>query len=707
MQPSISFPTKFLTTLGTFLLFIILSPLLNAQQPKNATQLKVIRNTSSMIDQAVEKDLVANQLKPFPIIDDATFLRRTYIGIIGRIPTHQEAITFLNSKQPDKRAALIDSLVYSPGYESKTFNYWADLLRLVSNDEQYGLGWHVWLRDSVAENKPYDKMVYEMLSASGHASENPAVGYYLRDRNMLLDNISNSVQVFLGTQIGCAQCHDHPFEDWTQKQYYQLAAFGANIDYKSETARKKILETAIYVAKEKGIDLNKPNDKKDFATKGKKNKNKGKNNQRNNFIRKMTRDLRSVFQRFPRNEIAINNNKTLKLPDDYQYNDGKPGDVVAPKPLFKEIPNIHQGPNKLENFAQWVTDPKNPQFTKTIANRLWKHVYGYGLAEPLDNWTVRTKVSHPEALALVEKILIKNKYNIRETLRILYHTQLFQRTVSTAEVTTGSTYAFQGPILRRLSAEELHDSFLTLEQGNLDAKKNDTLSSRWESYTATIDSLLKASPKTIMQIDAIADETESKLNSLRADARKLRLARDKATGDGLPEKAAKIQSQQRKIYAKIKAIQRQSVNKAAEDTPMAASMMQMTSMNVLRTRSKGAFRASEMPAPSNGRHFLSRFGASDRQTPNASHTDASIPQTLTLLNGREILAVTDRKGTLPNLLLKASSPTEKLNVLFITIYSRYPSEAELQKYAPFMKNPKETRVLAKAMLNSKRFLFLQ
>ncbi len=698
----LTFPTKLLTILGCAVFLSI--PGLNAQQAENSTQLKIIRSTSSMIDQAVEKDLIASKLKPFPIIDDATFLRRTYIGIIGRIPTHQEATKFLNNKQSDKRAALIDSLVYSPGYESKTFNYWADLLRLESNDEQYGLGWHVWLRDSVAANKPYDKMVYEMLSASGHASKNPAVGYYLRDRNMLLDNISNSVQVFLGTQIGCAQCHDHPFEDWTQKQYYQLAAFGANIDYKSESQRKKILETAIHISKEKGLpEIAKNNNK----GKNKKNKNRAKNNQLRKIIRTTNKDLRSIFQRFSKNEITLNNTKTLKLPDDYQYNDGKPGEVVKPNPIFKEIPNLHQGPDRLENFAKWVTDPKNPQFTKTIANRLWQHVYGYGLAEPLDNWTDRTKVSHPKALALVERILLKNDYNVRETLRILYHTQLFQRTVSTAEVKPGSTYAFQGPILRRLSAEELHDSFLTLEKGNLDAKRNQNLTNRWESYTSSIDSILKASPETIIQIGAIAVETEKKVYSLKAQARKLKLAIEKAKGDGLPDKAKELQTQQRGTYAKIKAIQRQSASKASKDIPMAGSMVQMASMNSLRTKSNGSFRASEIPAPARGGRFLSMFGASDRQTPNAAQTDASIPQTLSLLNGREVLSVTDRKGTLPNLLKKANSPTEKLNTLFITIYSRYPTDAELKKYGPLMKTAKQTQVLAKAMLNSKRFLFLQ
>ena len=105
------------------------------------------------------------------------------------------------------------------------FNFWADLLRLKTNHEKYGLGWHVWIRDAVEKNTPYDEFVHAMISSDGLASENPAVGYYLRDRGMLLDNISNTAQVFLGTQIGCAQCHDHPFEDVTQRQYYEFAAF--------------------------------------------------------------------------------------------------------------------------------------------------------------------------------------------------------------------------------------------------------------------------------------------------------------------------------------------------------------------------------------------------------------------------------------------------------------------------------------------------
>ncbi|RZL07240.1 MAG: DUF1549 domain-containing protein, partial [Hymenobacter sp.] len=114
-------------------------------------------------------------------------------------------------------------------------------MRVQTGQEEFGLGWQVWLRKSLSGNKAWDAMVREMLTSTGHAAKNPAVGYYLRDRNMQLDNFSNSMQVFLGRQIGCAQCHDHPFDDWTQKEYYQMAAFGGGFTYRSAESRDTVL----------------------------------------------------------------------------------------------------------------------------------------------------------------------------------------------------------------------------------------------------------------------------------------------------------------------------------------------------------------------------------------------------------------------------------------------------------------------------------
>jgi len=655
-----------------------------------------IRNTSTLIDRAIISDLANQKLTSHPIINDSKFLRRTYLGIVGRIPTYSESQDFLNNTDDNKRSDLIDKLVSSPGYESKIFNFWADMLRLKSTDQQYGLGWHLWLRDSVSSNKPYDKMVYEMLSARGHTVQNPAVGYYLRDRNMLLDNISNSSKVFLGTQIGCAQCHDDPFEDRTQKEYYELAAFGANIDYKSTSAFQKINNTATTLAHQHGI---KKSTTLPHQAKNKKEKQaiKDQNKKFDRFIQQTRKDMYSVYKNFDRNEISYNDKKNLKLPNDYQYNDGSPGDIVKPNPLFGSIEHkIQQKSDKLEKFGQWMTNPENPQFTKNIANRLWKHVYGYGLAEPVDNWTDSTKVAHPEALTLVEKILRTNQYNIRETLRILYHTKLFQQAVSKEEVPPGSIYAFQGPVLRRLSAEELYDSYLTLEKGNADSNRNIKL-------TVNIE------PQALIKLDKIADKNEEAIKALQVKNRALQLDRNKAQEVGDLKKIKHINDQRNAIYREINELKKSNAIELTKKIPAATSVAQMSTMgNLHNLKNQGPLRASELPSPRRGDAFLRIFGSSDRQTSNAAHTDSSIPQTLTLLNGHQIQQLANKnKGEVMNLIRSAKTAEEKLNILFIGIYSRYPTTEEHIKFQPFTNDKKQISVLAKAMLNSKNFLFLQ
>ena len=144
-----------------------------------------------------------------------------------RIPTYEQTVAFLDSQDEHKRQKLIDTLLNSPGYASHFFNYWANILRLQDFPEQNlpAAAYIDWIKDSIRENKPYDRWVTEMLTAEGKIWDNPAAGYLLRDSGMPLDSVNNTVRVFLGTQIGCAQCHDHPFDRWKQHEFYEMAAF--------------------------------------------------------------------------------------------------------------------------------------------------------------------------------------------------------------------------------------------------------------------------------------------------------------------------------------------------------------------------------------------------------------------------------------------------------------------------------------------------
>ena len=649
---------------------------------------ETVRSTSNEIDQLVAAYLQKNKVKANPIIDDATFLRRSYISISGRIPTAKEARTFLSNPTKDKRKTLVDTLVNSSGYNSQMFNFWADLLRLQTNQEKFGLGWHQWIRESVENNKPYDEFVNEMLAAEGLATENPAVGYYLRDRNMLLDNVSNSAQIFLGTQIGCAQCHDHPFDDLTQKQYYEFAAFIGDTTYQSDAAQHMVKRMTDYTMKKKG---NTPP-----APRQTKNKKEQKKNQK--LAKNLNRNYSSIFRDFRKNATGTNPRKTLRLPKDYKYNDGKPGDLVTPKSLFGDPIKLTSTDNHQQVFADWITNPNNPRFTKVIVNRLWDKVFGRGIVGSLDDWSETTKVSHPELLDYLCKVMKATDYDVQQFMRVLYHTRLFESAVASQEAKRSGSYDFRGPVLRRMSAEELHDSFIVLKLGNRDESKNNSIKAKWDTHVQQVDTLFKMPLSKVIALDQAADKREKEVFALRAKERKLKLQVNKAKSAGDTQKAAQLQKQLHQEYAANK----KALNKRADD------MVSMIMARNLRVNANTpTLRASEKPAPAKPGSFMRQFGGSDREVTNASHTQASIPQVLSLLNGQELDSLTYKKNFFAKGLTQTDNPSERLEHLFLSIYGQIPTEAEHQRYGRMMQNPKDIKPLVKAMLNSKRFLFVQ
>ncbi|MBL8898448.1 MAG: DUF1549 domain-containing protein, partial [Planctomycetes bacterium] len=176
---------------------------------------------AAAIDRLVDADLARAGVPANPPSDDATFVRRAYLQIVGRIPTAEEARAFLADRSAEKRTQLIDRLLVSPGHESHLFTWYADLLRAKSRlaNQISGEPYLHWIKSAVAANEPYDQIARDLLTASGaaHARENGETGYYLRDRGMPEDNMANTARVFLGTRLECAQCHNHPFDKWTQK----------------------------------------------------------------------------------------------------------------------------------------------------------------------------------------------------------------------------------------------------------------------------------------------------------------------------------------------------------------------------------------------------------------------------------------------------------------------------------------------------------
>jgi hypothetical protein len=210
----------------------------------------------NFIDTAVFANLKELGIPPSPMCDDATFLRRVTLDIAGRLPTEDEAKAFLANTSADKRDRWIDELLRSSDYADFFASKWTAVLKNRRDDTSdivSNFAFHAWVRDSLLANKPYDQFVRELLAATGTVIDNPPVAWYKRVKEPK-DQIEDVAQLFLGVRMKCAQCHHHPFERWSQDDYYALAAFFAQVGRKSSATRgedlifhKRGLATAINI----------------------------------------------------------------------------------------------------------------------------------------------------------------------------------------------------------------------------------------------------------------------------------------------------------------------------------------------------------------------------------------------------------------------------------------------------------------------------
>ncbi len=200
---------------------------------------EVFPPTKNFVDELVFANLKQIGIPPSPVCDDATFLRRVSLDIAGRLPTAEETEAFLASEEEDKRDAVVERLLKSPGYADYFANKWTALLknrRDDASDITSNFAFHAWIRDSLLANVSYDQMVRELLAATGTVIGNPPVAWYKRvkDPKQQLEDVS---QLFLGVRLQCAQCHHHPFERWSQDDYYSLQAFFSQVGRKPTATR--------------------------------------------------------------------------------------------------------------------------------------------------------------------------------------------------------------------------------------------------------------------------------------------------------------------------------------------------------------------------------------------------------------------------------------------------------------------------------------
>jgi len=399
----------------------------------------------------------SNDIKPNGRVNDDLYVRRAYMQIAGRIPTYEEYNGFINNPSKSKRHELVDRLVNSEDFVSNWYNYWADILR--PTDRLTGVNYLVgepyieWIKQSIRSNKRYDIFVSDMLTSTGNIYDNPATGYFWKDRGMPLDNLAGTSEIFFGTDISCAQCHDDPFQDWTQLDYYKFAAFFAqnqeNRGTKEEIASvDNIRKTIIETRKKHEDEMASESDTAELDDITKKIVARGSENRITQLLRASTIN------------IQINEKKTVKLPHDYAYEDAKPNDVVEPAFLFGKNAEMQTPNDYRKDFATWGTSPENPLFAKNAANRFWDRIFGAPVISPINNIPYPLQTIDENLIKDLEQIFKDVNYDFKQFVTILYKTNLFERYPYTKEVT--SDFKFQGPLLRRLTAEQMWDSIATL-----------------------------------------------------------------------------------------------------------------------------------------------------------------------------------------------------------------------------------------------------
>jgi hypothetical protein len=368
------------------------------------------------IDELVAAKWKRLKIAPSDVCSDAEFLRRVYLDLTGLPPSSTEVRAFVNDPADGraKRNAIVERLIGSPDFVDHWTNKWADMLQV--NSKFLGRDgaklFRDWIRKEVEANTPYDEFVRKILTATGSNRENPPASYFKVLREPA-ETMENTTHLFLATRFNCNKCHDHPFERWTQDQYYHLAAFFARIDLQPDPASGKAVIEGTAVEK--------------------------------------ARPLYEVVSEKADGEMThLRTNKTAA--PEFPF----PAAVAnEPTPTSAEKP-----PTRRQQLAAWMTSADNKYFAASYVNRLWGYLTGVGIIEPLDDIRAGNPASNPELLDFLTHEFIGHKFDARHVLRLICQSRTYQLALHTNRWNEDDKTNYSHAIPRRLPAEVLYDAVL-------------------------------------------------------------------------------------------------------------------------------------------------------------------------------------------------------------------------------------------------------
>ncbi len=368
------------------------------------------------IDQQIRQGWTDNEIEASPLASDEEWVRRVYLDLVGRIPTLTEARQFLADKNPRKRAMLVDVLLENEDYVRNFTTIWANnSIGRGAPQRVSRSGMEKFYREAFAKNRPWNEIVVDILTASGHYEENGAVNYILAQMQMPDDAVqltAMTTRLFLGLQVQCTQCHNHPFNKWQQDQFWEFNSFFRQVDKRDH--RKLDPKTGRQVDDYSEVVW------KEFTGPV--------------YYEKRSGMMQVAFPRFQGREVD---------------------------------PGV--GVDRRAELAKLITDPAGDepaQLAQAMVNRTWSHFFGYGFTRPVDDMGPHNPPSHPELLKRLSQEFVAANYDVKQLIRWIVSTEAYQLSSQYGEKNriddpaAGEMPLFSHMYLKSMQAEQLYDSLI-------------------------------------------------------------------------------------------------------------------------------------------------------------------------------------------------------------------------------------------------------
>lgn len=663
-------------------------------------------DAASIVDDILRRENAGSKAINTQTIGDRVFLRRATIDIIGRIPTVAEIDEFEKGGE-DRRAKLVEKLLTHPRFADRWTIFMADMLRIRSEVEG-GNQLLAYIQGSLAAGKPYDEMVRELIAASGRPNSNPAVGFILGDDANPMELAAATAQVFLGVRMGCAMCHDHPFDDWEQRDFYDLAAFFGKTKKIGDQRRGTVYTTegdkmtVLWPPEDKA----KPEERKPIDP-------------RFPFKAAKSETTPGYLVRFDKlreeqARKATEGSGAASL--DALLDAAEPGVGKKENPVLAEAKkdsrlldvhgDIYRASELRGKLAELITNPRNDFFARAYVNRVWAEMIGRGFVEPLDNFSPYADMHHASTLDFLSQEFVANGFDLRSLIRIIALSEAYRRAPLTADVPVtvreNSERNFTAAPQRRMLGEVLYDSIVAA--GHLKDFK-------WPAGTnqKEISRQVQVPTGEYVMVDGEtpAPQMEAAKTEMRGDGYDLESSLKLDFNSILtPGEASELETMRKESDEEIKAREMAAMQRETERQVMKYTTKTVTETIDDNPRFDSAMR---MATPAPPAHFLRVFGQPERVgLGEFRDPSSSLRQQLMMLNGR-MTHEASRVGPLePIHKILEKDPAAAIVHAYREILTRPPTPAEKTSALSLLSEDPHAGMadLRWALLNCNEFRFI-